>query len=235
MKFEQQLLVGTLIKRYKRFLADVQLADGSELTVHTPNTGSMMGCCTPGSRVWLSDSGNPDRKYRHSWEMVESLPGVITGINTHLANKLVQEAINTGVITELQGYDSMRAEVKYGRENSRIDILLESAGRSCCFVEVKNVTLVDNNTAYFPDAVSKRGTRHLRELEQIVRDGQRGVILFCIQRNDAREFRPADHIDAEYGKQLRDSIAAGVEALAYQALLTPSEIRLVERLPVTFE
>lgn len=235
MKFGQQLLEGILIKRYKRFLADVQLADGSELTVHTPNTGSMQGNCIPGSRVWLSDSGNPERKYRFSWEMVESLPGVITGINTHLANKLVLEAIETGVITELQGYRSMRTEVKYGHERSRIDILLESDDGRCCYVEVKNVTLVDNNTAYFPDAVSKRGTKHLRELEQVVRDDQRGVILFCIQRNDAHDFRPADHIDPEYGTQLRNSVRVGVEALAYQASVTPSDIHLLKRLPVAYD
>lgn len=230
MKFEQPLLEGTLLRRYKRFLADVKLPDGRVITVHTPNTGSMLGCCTPGSRVWLSDSGNPKRKYRLGWELVETEPGVMVGINTSLANKLVSEAVENGVIGELRDYRSLRREVRYGTENSRIDLLLESDPD--CYVEIKNVTLAENGTALFPDAVSKRGTRHLRELERVVRNGKRGVILFCVQRADTREFRPADDIDPEYGHTLRQVLANGVEALAYRASVSPEAVELDTPLPV---
>jgi sugar fermentation stimulation protein A len=232
MKFESPLIEGTLIQRYKRFLADVELADGSTLTAHTPNTGSMLGCCEPGSRVWLSDSGNPKRKYRHGWELVEAEPEVLVGINTGLANRLVNEAIDGGVIGELQGYASLRREVRYGDENSRIDMLLESGPAPDCYVEVKNVTLASGGVARFPDAVSQRGSRHLRELERVVRQGGRGVIVFCIQRGDAETFRPADDIDAEYGRTLRQVLDAGVEALAYRARVTPEAVELDTALPV---
>lgn len=230
MKFEKPLIEGILIKRYKRFLADVELADGEVVTAHTPNTGSMLGCCTPGSRVWLSDSGNPKRKYRLGWELVEAEPDILVGINTTLANTLVSEAIEKGIIGELQNYRSLRREVRYGTENSRIDLLLESDPD--CYVEIKNVTLAENGTALFPDAVSKRGTRHLRELERVVRDGKRGVIVFCVQRMDADEFRPADTIDAEYARTLRQVMDNGVEALAYRASVDAKSIELVTPIPV---
>lgn len=230
MIFEKPLIEGTLIKRYKRFLADVELENGEMITAHTPNTGSMLGCCTPGSRVWLSDSGNPKRKYRLGWEIVETQPGVLVGINTSLANTLVCEAIEDGVINELRDYRSLRREVRYGDENSRIDLLLDSDPD--CYVEVKNVTLADNGIARFPDAVSQRGTRHLRELERVVRDGKRGVIVFCVQRMDTDEFRPADDIDTEYGRTLRLVMKNGVEALAYRASINPQSIQLDTPLPV---
>ena len=232
MRYESSLTEAILLRRYKRFLADVKLSNGNTITVHTPNTGSMLGCCTPGARVWLKESLNPDRKYRYSWELVETSGGVVTGINTLLANRLVLEGIKSGAIEELQEYPIVRTEVAYGKENSRIDILLESDRKQACFVEVKNVTLVDQDTALFPDAVSKRGSKHLRELEHIVSEGSRGVVLFCIQRNDAKYFSPADHIDPEYGKQLRQALSAGVEALAYYAQVTPEEVSLIEALPV---
>lgn len=232
MQFDQPLTEGILIRRYKRFLADVELGNGRVITVHTPNTGSMLGCCTPGSRVWLSDSANPKRKYRLTWELVESRPGVLVGINTSLANRLAEEAIEAGVIGELQGYRNIRREVRYGRENSRIDLLLEDGPASDCYVEVKNVTLADDGVARFPDAVSQRGTRHLRELEHMVRRGRRGVIVFCIQRADAAEFRPADDIDPEYSGTLRQVMANGVEALAYRADVGERAVRLERPLPV---
>jgi len=232
MKFAQALIPGNLIKRYKRFLADIELDDGRVITAHTPNTGSMLGCCDPGSRVWLSDSGNPERKYPLSWELVEAAPGILVGINTGLPNKLVEEGIRNGVIRELQGYDGMRREVRYGAENSRIDLLLEDAGKPACYVEVKNVTLAQDGTGYFPDAVSARGSKHLRELAEVVAAGKRGIILFCVQRKDVSEVRPADTIDRKYGNTLRQVIDAGVEAIAWRADVTPEEIRLDKGLPV---
>lgn len=231
MEFASPLLEGRLIRRYQRFLADVELADGSTITAHTPNTGSMMGCCLPGSRVWLQDSGNPARKYRYGWELVEARPNVMVGINTALSNHLVQEAIETGVVSELQGYPSIRREVRYGEENSRIDLLLE-AGRSRCYVEVKNVTLVADGVALFPDAVSARGAKHLRELSAMAKQGHRAVIFYCVQRCDACEVRPADAIDRIYGQALRQAILAGVEALAYRARVDTSGVHLACPLPV---
>jgi len=223
------LIAGILIKRYKRFLADVALEDGSLITIHCPNSGSMLGCATPGSRLFLSRSPNPGRKYPHTWELVES-DGFWAGINTSLPNRLAAEGIKNGTINELQGYPTIRSEVPYG-ENSRIDLLLEGTdGR--CFVEVKNVTLVEGRRALFPDAVTIRGQKHLRELMRVVREGDRGVLLFTVQRGDGESVSPADAIDPEYGRLLRLALENGVEALAYRALVTTEEIRLTERLPV---
>lgn len=236
MEFESLLIKGILIKRYKRFLADITLDNGSQITAHTPNTGSMRGCSEPGSTVWLRDTKNPDRKYPLSWEMVEatsnSNTNVLVGINTLLSNSLVEEAIRNGVVTELQGYDQIRREVKYGEENSRIDLLLEHNEKPACYVEVKNVTLVEDNIAYFPDAVTKRGSKHLRELIAMVEQGQRAIIFYCIQRNDVREVQPADEIDPEYGQLLRTAINSGIEAIAYSAKISPVEIELVKSIPV---
>lgn len=223
------LMEGRLIKRYKRFLADVLCPDGTVITVHCPNSGSMKGCAVPGSRVFLSRSDRPGRKYPCTWELAE-IDGVMVGLNTGLPNRLVHEAIANGTIAELQGYATIRPEVPYG-ENSRVDLLLEGAdGR--CFVEVKNVTLVENGQALFPDAVTERGQKHLRELMKVVQDGDRGVIFFTVQRSDAHSVAPADAIDPEYGRLLRHALVNGVEALAYQAEVNCREIRLIKRLPV---
>jgi sugar fermentation stimulation protein A len=223
------LLPGTLIKRYKRFLADVILEDGSTVTVHCPNSGSMKGCADPGSRVYISRSSNPGRKYPFTWEMVES-DGFWAGINTGRPNYLVREAIENGTAVELQGYETIRPEVAYG-EHSRIDLLLESSGKRC-FVEVKNVTLVENGLALFPDAVTTRGQKHLNELMRVVREGDRGIIFFTVQRGDGTTVSPADAIDPEYGRLLRLAMMNGVEALAYRARITPQEILLTERIPI---
>lgn len=223
------LVAGTLIKRYKRFMADVLLEDGGAVTVHCPNSGSMKGCATPGSPVLLSRSPNPGRKYPLGWELVHA-DGFWIGINTGLPNRLTREAIEDGTVVELQGYESIRPEVPYG-EHSRIDLLLESQGRRC-FVEVKNVTLVEYGRALFPDAVTTRGQKHLQELMRVVREGDRGVIFFTVQRGDGDSVSPADMIDPDYGRLLRLALKNGVEALAYRALVTPEEIRLTERLPV---
>lgn len=223
------LIAGTLVRRYKRFLADVILEDGSPVTVHCPNSGSMKGCAVPGSRVFLSRSPNPGRAYPLTWELVES-HGFWAGINTSLPNRLAREAIENGTAGELQGYDSIRPEVAYG-ERSRIDLLLEgSVGR--CYVEVKNVTLVEGARALFPDAVTLRGQKHLNELMRVVREGDRGVIFFTVQRGDGESVSPADAIDPEYGRLLRLAVQSGVEALAYRAEVSPEEIRLTKRLPV---
>jgi sugar fermentation stimulation protein A len=232
MKFTQSLIEGVLIRRYKRFLADVQLQDGKVVTAHTANTGSMKGCSTPGSRVWLSHSNNPNRKYPLSWELVEVTKDILVGINTAVPNTLAREGIEQAIITELQGYDTIRKEVPYGKEGSRIDLLLQSGENNKCYVEVKNVTLVDDGIALFPDAVSQRAAKHLRELEAMVEKDHRGVILYCVQRKDAREVRPADLIDPVYGQTLRKSIDQGVEAIAYQASVSTSEIEITNRLPV---
>ncbi len=231
MLYPRALVEGRLIRRYKRFLADIQLPDGV-ITAACPNTGSLMGCCEAGSRVWLSESDNAGRKYRHTWEIVE-VGKVMVGINTGLPNALVGEAIADGTIAELSGYESMRREVAFGEERSRVDLLLESARREPCYVEVKNVTAAaSKGVALFPDCVSDRGTKHLRELMRLKARGLRPVQLYCVQRGDVREVRPADAIDYEYGRTLRAAIAAGVEVLAYRAKVTPSEIRIAERIPV---
>lgn len=235
MKFPQPLIEGRLIKRYKRFLLDVELFNGEILTAHTSNTGSMTGCSEPGSRVWLSCSDNPKRKYPHTWEIVEVAPGVSCGINTLLSNHLVAEAIESGVVSELSGYSTIRKEVNYGQERSRIDLLLEADEEKKippCYVEVKNVTLANEGAAYFPDAVTVRGTKHLRELMHMVESGARAAVFFCVQRTDCAEFKPADDIDQVYGKTLREAMAAGVEALAYQTKVEPGEIRILKRIPV---
>ncbi len=232
MNFDPPLLEGILLRRYQRFLADIRLTNGTMVTAHTANTGAMTGCSEPGSRVWLRHSGNTRRKYPLTWELVETPEGQLVGINTALANPLVRAAIEAGSIAELQGYHAIRQEVSFGAENSRIDLLLTHDRRPACLVEVKNVTLVKNGIARFPDAVSRRGTRHLRELALAVRQGLRAVIFFCIQREDAREMRPADDIDAAYGAMLREALARGVEALAYDCRVTTTAITVRRPVPV---
>ncbi len=233
MQITPPLFPATLIKRYKRFLADVILISGEQVTVHTPNTGAMTGCAEPGSRVWLRDTQNPTRKYQYSWEVTEATSGTLIGVHTGLVNQLVREAIVNGTITELQGYATICQEVRYGLENSRIDLLLQQTLRADCYVEIKNVTAKDDaGVAFFPDAISKRGVKHLRELMAMVRQGHRAVIFFCVQRGDVQAIRPADEVDADYGSTLRQAIAEGVEAIAYRASVSPEEIRLVQALPV---
>ena len=231
MIFASPLVEGRLIRRYKRFLADVQLP-GAVITASCPNTGSMLGCADPGMRVWLSEHDSATRKYRHTWQIVE-VGDVMVGINTGLPNALVAEAIALGSIAELSGYRSLRREVAFGTESSRVDLVLESPRRKACYVEVKNVTAAaKEGVALFPDCVSERGSRHLRELMRLRASGLRPVQLYCVQRGDVNEVRPADAIDAEYGRTLREAIDAGVEVLAYRARVTPNEIRLEEKIAV---
>ena len=181
MEFDQVLKKATLIKRYKRFLADVMLEDGSETTIHVANTGAMTGCAQPGDTVWYSTSPNKKRKYPFSWELTETKSGDFICVNTLQANRVAIEAIKLGLIESLVGYEHCQSEVKYGEENSRIDILLSGETQKNCFIEVKSVTLVkDQSKGYFPDAVSLRGQKHLRELMTVVANGQRAVFLFVV-------------------------------------------------------
>ncbi len=230
MKFEAPLTEGRLLRRYQRFLADVETADG-RVVAHCPNTGSLLGCQTPGSRVWLSRSPNPARKLAYTWELVEA-EGELVGIHTGRSNRLVEEALAAGVVGELEGYRLERREVRYEGSSSRADFLL-SGKAGLVYVEVKNVTAaVSGGIALFPDAVSSRGTRHLQEMMQAVRRGHRAVLVFCVQRSDVAEVHPADAIDPTYGRTLREALAAGVEAVAYRARVSPEEIVLVEPIPV---
>ncbi|MCV6610175.1 MAG: DNA/RNA nuclease SfsA [Amphritea sp.] len=232
MKLEN-MQSGRLIKRYKRFLADIELENGRELTVHCPNTGSMKNCADPGSEVWIQDSGNLKRKYPFGWELVQVEGRFWACINTGRANALIREAVETGVIVELQGYDSLRQEVKYGDENSRIDLLLESESQPKCYVEIKNVTLLEGpGLGVFPDAVTARGAKHLRELMLMVEQGHRAVLMFCVPHTGIERVRPADHIDPEYGQLLREASAAGVEVYAYGARISPEEVTICRALPV---
>ena len=232
MKLPQPLFKGILLRRYKRFLADVRLENGEVVTAHCPNSGSMKGCQEPGSAVLLSRRDNPRRKLPYTWELVKA-DGVWVGINTQYPNRLVREAIEQGVVPELSGYRRIRNEVNYGR-GSRVDLLLEGE-QGLCYVEVKNVTLVESGRALFPDAVTLRGQKHLRELMEMVSQGHRAVIFFVVQRADGHILSPADEIDPVYGKLLREAVAHGVEALAYQARVTPREVVLSHRIPVVLE
>ena len=234
MKFDPPLLAGTLVRRYKRFLADIITSEGQELTIHCPNTGSMRGCCAPGSRVWYWDSGNPKRKYPHTWELVEVAPGSLVGINTLRANQLVKEALLAKQIAELADYDQLSSEVRFGEENSRIDFLLVQ-GEAQCYVEVKSMTLGENGIGYFPDAVTSRGQKHLRELMKIAQSGQRAVLLFCVQHTGVTEARPADTIDPEYAVLLRQAIATGVEVIAWQWQLSATSAVIKQPLPVVID
>lgn len=227
MRFKPRLIRGTLVQRYKRFLADVRLANGAVVTAHCTNTGSMMGCKEPGSAVYISRSDNLNRKLLYTWELIEANDTWV-GINTMHPNKLVPEAVEAGVIEELRGFENIRREVKVSA-HSRLDLCLEGR-KGNCFVEVKNVTLAVDGVAAFPDAVSERGTKHLRELMRLKRQGHRAAIVFVIQRGDCHSFRPADEIDREYGHWLRRAIKAGVEVLPYRAQVTPKEIVLTERI-----
>jgi len=228
MNLPLDLLTGTLIRRYQRFLADVLLDSGETVTVHCPNSGSMKGCAVPGSPVILSRSDRPGRKYPFTWEMVQ-VGGCWIGINTGITPALVREGIVAGVVSELQGYDTIRPEVRCG--HSRLDLLL-TGGCGTCWVEVKNVTLAEGDRALFPDAVTERGQKHLIELMDVVRSGERGVIFFVVQRSDCRAVLPADGIDPRYGDLLREAVAAGVEPLAYRAGVSPGGVVLTSRVPV---
>lgn len=226
-----KLLEGRLVKRYKRFLADVELKTGEIITVHTANTGSMRNCCDLGSRVWIIDSANPRRKLRYTWELVEVNDSYLACINTNRANQLVKEAIMDCRIDELIGYDELLTERLYGSERSRIDILLSGEGKPDCYIEIKNVTLLsDDGLGLFPDAVTVRGRKHLRELAAVAREGYRAVLFFNVAHTGIVRLKPAWEIDPEYALTLLEAIEAGVEVLVYGTDISPEFIELTKRL-----
>ena len=229
MKFDN-LQPAIFLRRYKRFLVDVKLPNGTEITVHCPNTGSMTGCLIPEGQVMLLAYDNPKRKYRYSLEMTRAESGVWIGVNTGRTNKLVREAIENGVISEIGAVDSIKPEVCVSK-HSRLDFLLEKDGTKI-YVEAKNCTLLENEAAMFPDALTTRGTKHLNELMALHKQGHRAVLFFCVQREDAKYFVPARHIDPVYSETLKKAVDKGMLVLAYRALVGTKEIVIKERLPV---
>jgi sugar fermentation stimulation protein A len=235
MRFPAPLISATLLRRYKRFLADVVLSDGQEITVHVANPGAMTGLAAPGAKVWLSKSASLTRKLPYSWELVEVDLGSgleLVGVNTAHPNPLVGTAIAAGTITELSGYSARRREVKYGR-NSRVDFLLEQESRPPCYVEVKNVHLMRaRGLAEFPDAVTARGAKHLDELSLMVAQGCRAVMVFLVQIGSAERFALARDIDSTYGTAFDQARKAGVEAIAYRCAISQTEISVAGAVPV---
>jgi sugar fermentation stimulation protein A len=230
MQFFSPLIQGTLIKRYKRFLADVRLADGSIVIAHCPNTGAMTGCAEPGWKVWLSPSNNPKRKLLYTWEVVLTDRFHWIGINTHKANVLVKEAIEEGRIDELLGYKTLQSEVRFGQENSRIDFLLTDRDKADCYVEVKSVTLLVDNAGYFPDSKTLRGQKHLRELSVMVNQGKRAVLFFCVQHSGIQSVQVAKHIDPDYANELKQAMLNGVEILCYGCRVSSEKIDINQSL-----
>ena len=232
MNFNSNLIKGTLVRRYKRFLADIDLEEEIRITAHCPNPGSMAGLKEPGSEVWVSLAVNPKRKLKFTWEMIRVGRGLV-GINTNLSNNIVQEGVSKNAISELSGYEFQRREVKYGK-NSRVDFLLESSNRPACYVEVKNVTLRRGRLAAFPDSITSRGTKHLFELANQVKAGNRAVIFYLVQREDCEGFTIADDIDIRYAEAYSYAVRTGVDVLCYQCKLTPNHIDLDTQLSVRY-
>lgn len=218
------LISGTLIQRYKRFLADVRLKNNRVVTAHCPNSGSMLSCSEPGRPVYLSRHNKPGRKLKYTWELID-MPGSLVGVNTQVPNRLVKQSIEAGRVEPLSGYETVKPEVKVN-DHSRLDLMLSAKNRPPCYVEIKNCTLVNGGDACFPDAVTTRGRKHLEELIFLAAAGNRCVMFFLIQRMDAVSFRPADHIDPEYGKALRKAAGKGVEVLAWDVTIDLDGIAL---------
>ena len=233
MKFLPPLKQATLIQRYKRFLADIKLPCGKEKTIHCANTGAMTGCGSKGDTIWYSTSSNPKRKYPNSWEITQNSEGHKICVNTARANQLVIEAIKSNRVKELLGYQEIQTEVNYGIENSRIDILLKSENEPNCYIEVKSVTLLsEDGQGYFPDSVTTRGQKHLRELTEMAQSGSRAVLFFTVLHSGIEKVAPAHHIDAKYSQLLNYAIEHGVEVLCYKAEYSTDEIELVR--PIKF-
>jgi len=232
MKFEPELESGKLIKRYKRFLADIKLDDNSERTIHCANTGAMTGCAGPGSTVFFSTSSNLKRKYPNSWELSVTENNHTICVNTLRANQLVVEAIQDQNIKELTEYDELKTEVKYGSENSRIDILLTGKSLPDCYIEVKSVTLLsESGQGFFPDAVTTRGQKHLRELSEMAQLGHKAILFFAVLHSGIEKVSIAHHIDQQYHSLLIDAIENGVNILCYQAEMSSKEMKIVRKLP----
>jgi sugar fermentation stimulation protein A len=236
MEFSPILEKARLIRRYKRFLADIELANGEQITIHCPNTGSMFNCMVEGGGVWFSRSNDPKRKLPGTWEIAETPQGRLACVNTARANPLVEEALRAGRIPELAGFSALRREVAYGEERSRIDFRLEYP-TGPAYVEVKSVTLgfAGSRTAAFPDAVTERGAKHLRELAALARQGIRAVQLYCVNLTGVDAVRPAAEIDLRYAEALRTAVAEGVEVLAYGVHLDAERIHIDRRLPVLLD
>ncbi|MCF6220503.1 MAG: DNA/RNA nuclease SfsA [Robiginitomaculum sp.] len=233
MKFASPLIEGRLVSRYKRFFADIELADGSIVTAHCANTGSMAGLKDAGNRVWIEPADNPKRKLKYDWRIIEIGQGAekaLVGVHTAWPNKIVEEALNNQHIPELAGYGSLRREVKYG-ENSRIDFLLESAGRRPCYIEVKSITFSrTQGLAEFPDSPSVRATKHVGELTNMVTSGARAVMLYVVQRDDCDRFSIAADVDPKYQAAITTAHKAGVESLCYACTLSPEEITISHKI-----
>jgi sugar fermentation stimulation protein A len=243
MKFDKPLVRGRFLHREKRFLIHAELDDGRRVIAHTNNTGRMSGCLAAGCPVWLSPADDPRRKLKWTLEVVETVAdpdagtaaGVLVGVNTARANRLVAEAIAGGLAPPLSSYATVRAEVRYGSRNSRADFLLQELPgdpEARCWVEVKNVTLVGDRHARFPDAPSERGRKHLRELTDMIGQGHRAALVFCVQRGDARSVGSADDIDPAYGRALREAVAGGLLVLGLRCRVTPEEIEIVDSIPL---
>ncbi len=232
LNLDLDLQRGTLVRRYKRFLADIELESGEFITAHCANSGAMTACAEPGRPVFVSDSHNPKRKLRYTWELIQ-MGRTWVGVNTARPNHIAAHAIEKGAIPELTGYANLKREVKYGREGrSRIDILLSNhSSASDCYVEVKNATMRVGNHAAFPDAVTARGLKHIEELDHVAQNGLRAVMFFFVGRNDCKRFRPAEEVDIAYTKALR-RVAGRVELLAYRFRFSPGKVSLAEKLPI---
>jgi sugar fermentation stimulation protein A len=224
-----KLTPGILLRRYKRFLAEVELADGSLVTAHTANTGRMTGCSEPGRPVWLSYHPGPTRRLPFTWEMIQ-MPAALVGINTQVPNRLAALAARAGLLAEMDGPATVETEVKVGA--SRLDLRLTDGRGRTVLVEVKNSTLAEGGTAYFPDAVTARGSRHLGELAARAKAGERTALLIIVQRGDAERFSPADHIDPLWGRNLRVALKQGMENWVYRAELSRTTVSLSSRLPL---
>ncbi|WP_334473360.1 DNA/RNA nuclease SfsA [Arsenophonus sp. PmNCSU2021_1] len=220
-----------LIKRYKRFLADVITPAGKLLTIHCANTGAMTGCATPGDTIWYSTSNNIKRKYPHSWELTQTQTGDWICVNTHRANDLISQFITENKIPELSDYDNISREVKYGDENSRIDLLLKKKQQVNCYIEVKSVTLLENNIGYFPDAVTIRGQKHLRELSLIAERGERAVLFFAVLHTGIKKMSVASHIDCQYAALLQQATNVGIEILCYQIKISEKGLAMDKKIP----
>ncbi|SNC58919.1 DNA/RNA nuclease SfsA [Sodalis endosymbiont of Henestaris halophilus] len=232
MQFKPELKPARLIQRYKRFLADVVTPHGTFLTVHCANTGAMTGCATTGDTVWYSTSNNCKRRYPHSWEITETTSGQLIGVNALRANILVKEALRDGTISELRGYTNLRSEVCYGAENSRIDLLLSAKDREDCYIEVKSVTLLKHRSGYFPDAVTIRGQKHLRELQMMVKMGCRAILFFTVLNSSIDRVLTARHIDCHYADLVLQAKQIGVEVLCYGCKLSRHGMHIHAPLPI---
>jgi len=235
MKFSSPLIEGRLVSRYKRFFADIELADGTVVTAHCANTGSMAGLKQVGSRVWISNADNPKRKLQYDWRIIEvrqETKSALVGVHTAWPNKIVEEALNSQHILELAGYESLRREVKYG-ENSRIDFLLEDESKPPCYVEVKSITFSrEHGLAEFPDSPSVRATKHVNELTNMVKGGARAVMLYVVQRDDCDQFSIAADVDPKYQEAIVQAHKTGVESLCYACTLSPEEITISHKVNI---